>query len=184
MKNLGLGGGKKKSTGEPAAPAEYCPDAYTRSLIGDDTYDRMVKTVDNIWKKHKTDQCISVAITAGPNSREAEQELHHLLPGQQLQLHRLVQSSMDCVDVYSNGYRVGRLLLGDAESVIRIMKTSSITGAYVAEQNCFGDCSHLSLRIIVFHAPARRAVPELSSQKESPYKITYDGTQQITIYQN
>lgn len=160
-------------------------DSYTQKLIGEKQYQEMVKTVDKIRDKHSTDQCVVVSITAGPNTKSAERELHHLLPGQPLHLQKVSLSGMDCVDVYSNGQRVGRLMLGDADIVIKLMKSSSLTGVYVAEQNCYGDNNLLSLRIIVFHSPARRPVPLMQNPEETPYKITYSGVHEpLTIYQN
>lgn len=160
-------------------------DTYTQKLIGEKQYQEMVKTVDRIRDKHRADQCVVVSITAGPNTKSASRELHHLLPGQTLNLQKVSLSGMDCVDVYSNGQRVGRLMLGDADIVIKLMKSSSLTGVYVAEQNCYGDNNLLSLRIIVFHSPARRPVPLMQKPEEAPYKITYSGVHEpLTIYQN
>lgn len=177
------------------APSGECPCAEsrpagddeerrTRALIGDEAFEMMSRRVDRILAMHADDRCVAVGLTSGGGSGEAVAALHALLPGDRLELCRNIESGFPMIDVYSSGFRVGRLLLGDAETVLTVMCRSKVTGVYVAEQNCYGDAPGLSLKIIVFFRPQEEEITaELSSPY--PYRITiHDNGHGIILYQN
>lgn len=164
------------------------PETRTRILIGDDVYAEMSRRVDELLESHISDQCVTVQLTAGSECAEASKRLHALLPGDRLTLCRNVEEGVAMIDVYSDGYRIGRLLLGDAETVFDVMRESHITGVYVAEQNCYGDCPYVAMKIIVFHSPALAREWEIRNERDSSvstYKITFSiGDESLEVYQN
>ena len=157
-------------------------EAMTRALIGDDTFETMKFTVENILKRHKDDNGVTISLTSGCESAHASSVLHSLLPGDELSLVKNEECGLEMIDVYAAGYRVGRLLLGDADIALSVMRDNTLTGAYVAEQNCYGDCNIVDMKIILFFSP--RASIEHLSEKDTPYKITIDGVKPIVIFQN
>ncbi len=173
-----------KETPLEEKPVEFRTESelHTRALIGDDNFERMRDTVENLLQRHVADKCINVELTSGADSEEGARRLHSLLPGDPLTLRKNTESGLELVDVYSDGYRVGRLLLGDADKAIDVMKNSSLTGVYVAEQNCFGDCSYVDLRLILFFTP--RIAAENEQQADTPYRFTINGPKPIILYQN
>lgn len=155
----------------------------TRRLIGEEAYREMNRRVESLLGKHKADECISVNLTCGPDNEQEAAELHHLLPGEPVNLSRCSSGGMDCIDVYSRGFRIGRLVLKDADDAIEVMNKSSVTGAYVAEQNCYGESSEIALRIVIFHSPERKYDAN-SAFCDKPYKIRFNGATPIELIQN
>lgn len=157
----------------------------TRRLIGDEAFDKMSENVDKILERHRADRSVNVQLTAGPDTPEGSAELHKLLPGDPLWLRKTVEGGMDVVDVYSGGFRIGRLMLGDAARVISVMDSAVVTGSYVSEQNGFGDCDEISLGIVVFHSTPQEYEARREQDADSrPWRITIEGPQRIVLYQN
>lgn len=148
------------------------------------SHEDITQKVNHLITRHKADKCITVALTSGAASREASLRLHSLLPGDPLCLRRNVEGGLELVDVYSDGYRVGRLLLGDAENAFKVMRDSIMTGAYVAEQNCYGDPSSVDLKIILFFTPRQTPMGMSEIADETPYKVTVNGSKPLVLFQN
>lgn len=127
------------------------PSARTRRLLGERAYSRMVENVDSVIRTHRDDEFSIVSLTSGAETGEGGRRLHELLPGDALFLHRADSDDLRSVDVYSEGRRVGRLLLDDALQTEDLMENKSVTGIYVAEQNSFGACDHARLSLIIFY---------------------------------
>lgn len=123
----------------------------TRLLIGDEAYTRMVANVDEVLLRHTDDTCQSIAISTSPDDEEGWSKLHQLLPGDELELVRTDLHGVECVDVMSEGVRIGRLMLTAAQKAIEIMKHYTVKGVYVAEQNSYGDSDIMSMRVIIFY---------------------------------
>lgn len=156
----------------------------TRRLIGDEAYERMEENVRGILSGHRADRSINVSLSTGPDTPQGEQEFHSLLPGDPLWLRRSSEEGVDVVDVYSGGYRIGRLMLEAAQRVISIMDKDVITGSYVSEQNSYGDCDTSSLGIVIFHTPRATMAAEENTSDTAPYRITVNGPRRIVLYQN
>lgn len=171
---------------ESAHPApELSSEEYTRRLIGDEAYARMEKKVEHILRYHRGEKSINVSLTAGPDTEHGREELHRLLPGDPLWMRKNVEGGMDVIDVYSGGYRIGRLMLDDAAKALRIMRTSILTGSYVAEQNCWGNCDDVALGIILFHSsPEEYEARRHSEAGALPYRIVIEGEDPMVLYQN
>lgn len=131
-------------------PAMTEAEASTRKLIGDSAYEKMVKRVDRVLSRHSSDRCMSVPMTCGPESKRGWSELNSLLPGDPLWLRQSMDAAHPCVEIYSGGYRIGKILDDDAVSIIPVIHSHELTGAYVAEQNSYGDSDVASMRIILF----------------------------------
>lgn len=155
----------------------------TRHLLGDEKYERMSKNVDEILHKHRNDMCASLNLTSGTDSKEASLELHSLLPGDPIQLRIRTDETVAGIDVYSNGYRVGTLLLEDAEKGERLILENRVKGVYVSEQNCYDDPSILSLKLIVFYSAKshRRILKEKAAQC---YKVILDSSRSLSFCEN
>lgn len=162
------------------------PAAYdsTRSLIGDEAYEEMTRRVDTLLSIHRCDESVAVCLTSGPDNRPEADELHHLLPGEPVKLTRNDENGVECVDVYSRGFRIGRLMLADAEIAIEVMRDSMITGVYVAEQNCYGDCEDIAMRLVIFHCPERRHISSAIIDERKPYRVRFQGINPIELFQN
>lgn len=175
-----------QAAGRPLVDANVTDaERQTRALIGNEAYDRMTATVDQILAAHRFDRSVSVRLTSGPESEEAAKELHSLLPGDTLFLRRTTDKGLDMINVYSHGLRIGRLMLSDAKSVSDVMDSAVITGCYVSEQNSYGDCDTASIGIIVFHSTSEEyAARTADNTQATPYKLTIDGPQRIVLYQN
>lgn len=124
--------------------------SQTADLLGDEAYKRMTEKVDLVMHTHYRDNCRAVKLTSGTESGEGAKRLHHLLPGDDLYLQRADCGDVVAVDVYNEGRKVGTLMLSDAEVAVEIMSQKCVTGVYVAEQNCFGDCPKTDLTMIIF----------------------------------
>lgn len=133
-------------------PDESEADYKTRKLIGTEAYTDMLHRVAAVLRSHLKDRYVKVTLTSGADSPEGENELHHLLPGDPLHLSRYAEDGAEYFDVYSRGFRVGRLMFDEAEAVSEIFRASVITGVYVAEQNSYGPCPTFDLTIAVFHS--------------------------------
>lgn len=155
----------------------------TRNLIGDEKYQRMSKNVDEILHRHRNDMCQSLNLTSGAVSKESSLELHGLLPGDPLQLRIRSNENISGIDVYSNGYRVGSLLLDDAEKGERLIRDNCVKGVYVSEQNCYDDPSTLSLKMIVFYTPKteRKILKEKINQS---IKVILDNSRSLNFCEN
>ena len=140
----------------------------TIDLIGEKTYKEMTERIDEILQKHSHQQCMTLNLTCGPDTKEGAAELHSLLPGTELQLNQCTEGGVDWIDVYAAGARIGRLALLEASSVREISKTNYIRGAYVAEQNCYGIENSHRMALIVFYESkslTRSTIGELFSRR-------------------
>ena len=171
-----------KST--PSATMVSTAESATRALIGDEIFETMKVTVSNLLEHHKADKSLTISLTSGCESRQAARVLHSLLPGDELCLRRNVECGLELVDVYAAGFRIGRLVLGDAERAFNIMRRSEVTGVYVAEQNCYGECSGVDMKIILFFSSRVPFDTMEAEEQEAPYKITVGGTKPIVLFQN
>lgn len=136
----------------------------TRNLLGDDVYDNMVKRVDAVLSRHSGDRSVSIPLTMGPDSLAGEEELHRLLPGDPLWLRKANYDGMDIVEVFSGGFRIGRLLTSDAMRALQVMDNDTVTGSYVSEQNSWGDCDTSFLRLVLFYRPVRSRLALLTDE--------------------
>lgn len=132
------------------------PDQETRTidLIGEEAYAEMTQRIDRVLRDHCHHPCITLELTCGPDSRNGNELLHKTLPGDPLTLNPCTEMGVEWVDVYSNGVRIGRLALEEAEEYGRIIRKAHVCGAYVAEQNCYGIEDSHRMSIIVFYEPS------------------------------
>lgn len=160
---------RRRSRAEHGDPSEHAKammndeESSTRRLIGDEAYEKMVASVDDVIRRHSSDRCQSFGLSSGPDSDPGWRQLHKLLPGDPLWLRKDSDGGLDCIDVYSEGYLIGRLMLTAAEKAAEIMDSKTVTGAYVAEQNSYGDSNIVSLRIILFYRPVKKPAPGLAA---------------------
>lgn len=164
-------------------------EAATRQLIGDEAYEKMVARVDEVIRRHQRDNCISVALTSGPDNEKGWKELNRILPGDPVWLKKSSHDGVDCVDVFSGGFRIGRLMLTAAGKVFDVLDNAIVTGSYVAEQNSWGDSNVVAMRIIIFHRPARENEtvfdPLAEGIKAALYSVELkDGDRTLTFTQN
>lgn len=161
------------------------PAARTRRLLGEKKYSRMVENVDSVVYTHRGDEFITVGLTSGTDTGEGARRLHELLPGDPLFLHRADCDDLKTVDVYSEGRRVGRLLLDDALTAEGLMDKKSVTGVYVAEQNSFGACDHTRLSLIIFYTdrgPGDFTQPQMKNGHE--FLALSEGPHPLHLYAN
>lgn len=138
------------------------PEQRTVDLIGEEAFDEMTRKIDTILSKHSHQQCVTVNLSSGPDTREGASELHSILPGTPVLLNANYEGGVSWIDVYANGARIGRLALLDAATVKDVMKSNVITGTYVAEQNCYGIENSYQLAVIIFYEPKDVAVSKKS----------------------
>lgn len=160
-------------------------DEETRQVLGESAYMTMTERVAEIMRRHSSDRCIAVSLTSGAAAGKGADELHHLLPGDPLWLKPSDNEGINSVGVYSGGYKVGDLMLLDADAALEVLKEHNVTGSYVCEQNCYEYYDKVSLRIIIFFEDARQGAAKPVAATETPYKITYtDGPVPLTLFQN
>lgn len=142
---------KNNSNYESIHPSSYERDNRTIELIGEEAYEKMTKQIDKVLRRHSGQPCVTINLTCGPDTIQGADELHSLLPGMELQLVKCGEAGTECIDVYHNGKRIGRLALAEATIVKDILERERVCGTYVAEQNCYGLDENLQLSIIVFY---------------------------------
>lgn len=135
---------------------EQSEETGTIELIGEEAYSEMADRIDMILRTHGRQPSINLSLSCGPDSAEGEEELHKMLPGYEVQLMLCCEEGVRWVDVYYNGFRVGRLALLESDAVRALLDSCHIRAAYVSEQNCFGIEGSYDLRIIVFYEPKKR----------------------------
>lgn len=148
--------GRGRYTRSCARQAEYnyddCPDQLTIDLIGEASYREMVNRVESVMMKHDPDSCVTFDLTTSNNSNtEAVNELHDILPGMPLELTGYMEADIPCVGVYSQGIRIGSLMLESASAFLELARKYPITGTYVARQDCYKEYNRLDLGIIVYY---------------------------------
>lgn len=147
----------------------------TIELIGYKAYIKMATSIKEIRHKHKDQQNIVLTLTCGPDYGEGEKEIHKILPGNSLHLIPAAKNGSNVIDVYSNGYRIGRLALNEAETIMNLMKSSHLTGAYVAEQNCYGATESHDIKLVIYYEPSGKYLWKFPKKKFSElyrhYKI-------------
>lgn len=126
-------------------------DRHTEQLIGHDAYVAMIDRVDRVLARHRDDGCLCLSLTSTVSDDDAVNELHHVLPGEPLELSRYIDNGMECIGVYSRGMMIGSLMLEDADLFLRTTHSRTITGIYVARQDCYEDYSRLDLGIVVYY---------------------------------
>lgn len=126
-------------------------DRHTEQLIGHDAYVAMIDRVDRVLARHRNDGCLCLSLTSTATDDDAVDELHHVLPGEPLELSRYIDNGMECIGVYSRGMMIGSLMLEDADLFLRTTLSRTITGIYVARQDCYEDYSRLDLGIVVYY---------------------------------
>lgn len=126
-------------------------DRHTEELIGHDAYVAMLDRVDRVLARHRNDGCLCLNLTSTVSDNEGAKELHHVLPGEPLELSRYIDGGMECVGVYSRGLKIGSLMLEDAALFLHTAGSRAITGIYVARQDCYEDYSRLDLGIVVYY---------------------------------
>lgn len=173
------------SAAAPAADRNLDHDnatAATRLLIGDDAYEKMIHAIDNLLKRHMDDRCLSVELTGGPETSQGWESMGTLLPGDPVALRPNRHAGVPCVDVYNGDDRIGRIMFEDAASVWKVLDAADLTGAYVAQQNSFGNSDVASMRIIVFYKDRLKvnrtfAIP-------SPIRVDSPSGSHFTLFQN
>lgn len=178
--------GDLESSADISSPASSSAEEMeTRELIGDKRYEEMSRHVSELLERHKKDTFKSVMLTAGSIERNAIRTLHSLLPGDPVRLQDNSRNGIPDVGVYVGDERVGRLLLDDATEALKAMTGTLVTGAYVAEQNSYGENSNsISVKIIIFYTSAAIPDRQATDPLKTPYKIIYRGLRPIVIYQN
>ena len=170
---------------QTATTPENDSDTRTRVLIGDTRYHQMADIVKEVLASHRNDCAMSVSLASGPSSDDGVFTLHHLLPGDELFLLRHDREDLPGVDVYRLGIMVGTILFGDAENVEFVMRERCVTGAYVAEQNCYGDSTDVNLGIVVYH---RNREPGDFTQpipvKDMEFIALAEGPHPMLLFQN
>lgn len=160
----------------------------TRRLLGDNLYDAMVKSVDEVLQRHAFDRSMTVSLTCGPDTETGSKVLHGLLPGDPLYMQPREEDGMAVVDVYAEGKLVGHLMLDAAREVLELIEGSCVTGVYVSEQNCYGSSDIVSLKLIIFYLSDHAQDDAVRRMAEHEgYKITLPGRdagKSFTIYQN
>lgn len=156
----------------PAQPEDFDGIMHTIDLIGEEEFRDMSRRIRDIMKRHSEEKAVTVSMTCGPDTERGAAGLHSILPGSQLQLSICGEGGVRWFDVYSRGDRIGRIALAEAELIGNIMGKNSLTGAYVAEQNCFGIDDLCCLSIIIFYKPhtSRRSDPVNSIRAQSTQK--------------
>lgn len=144
---------RRRAADAYAAATAETGEQRTIDLIGREAYAAMTSRIDALLARHSGQSCASFELTCGPNSREGADELHSLLPGMPVELNFCYESGVRLVDVFSSGNRVGRLALAEANALRNIVDDNIATGAYVAEQNCYGIEDSHRMAIIVFYKP-------------------------------
>ncbi|MBD5205892.1 MAG: hypothetical protein HDS84_05910 [Bacteroidales bacterium] len=143
----------------------------TIQLIGHKAYKEMTNRINNIVKRHRFQNSMTVSLTCGPDTFDGAHELHRLLPGEPLKLIMCRTSGVDTIDAYFNGVRIGRLALTEAYTISEVMKTNRIVGAYVAEQNCYGCLNSHQMNIIIFFEERKRQSAFTELIKKSMHSI-------------
>lgn len=159
----------------------------TRRLIGNEAYDRMVERVDNVVERHGSDRCLNVKLTDGPDSRRGWKQLHSILPGDPLFLQAAEVGGIRLIEVYSGGFRIGSVAGESAADMLRILDCENITGAYVSEQNSYGDCNTADMRVILFYRPLAFSVPSsaVTSSLRNGCRVSIpESGREFTVCQN
>ncbi len=168
-----------------AANHRSAEEQATRDLIGDEKYEAMSHHVSELLKRHANDNFKTVMLTSGSIDRTALSTLHSLLPGDSVRLQDNTRHGIPDVGVYVGEERIGRLLLDDATEALEAITGTMVTGAYVAEQNSYGDESDsISVKLIIFFTSARVPAEVKDGSSRTPYKVVYRGLRPIVIYQN
>ncbi len=140
------------SSSSPASRAACAPgEASTRRLIGNEAFERMRSRIASLLRLHKSDRSASLWLAGCPGDPTGWEALHSLLPGMPVSLKDVSHDGIAAVAVYSGRVRVGTLLLDEAERALRVSGSAQVTGAYVAEQNSYGPCEDMSLKIVLFY---------------------------------
>lgn len=126
-------------------------ETFTRRLIGDDAFEHMRARIASLLRIHRSDRSTSLWLSGCPGDNTGWQELHALLPGMPVTLEDVSHDGISAVAVYSRDVRVGTLLMNEAEKALRLTEKAHLTGAYVAEQNSYGPCDDMSLKIVLFY---------------------------------
>lgn len=143
----------RRASRAPSHPRQMSKEeAATRELIGDDAYEDMVRRVDDIVSLHSSDRFVSVSLSSGPESPDGWKALRRLLPGDAVGLKFRDVDGLRIIDVLCDDVRIGSVLLTAADRLMSDIGSDAITGAYVAEQNSYGDSNVAAMRIIVFHS--------------------------------
>lgn len=139
---------------EPKNSCNYLSDEErTIALIGQEEFNKMSKRIEDILKKHKDQKCLCLTLTCGPNTKEGDNELHHVLPGEEIRLVLCMEEGVDSIDAYHNGIRIGRFTLIESFIIHKLMKNNHIRGVYVGQQNCYCIEESQDIRLIVFYEP-------------------------------
>lgn len=174
---------RKDITSDDIYKDEVANDEFTEDeintiqLIGARAYAEMNQRINALLLKHKFQQCMTLRLTCGATCKCAKKELHSLLPGEPVMLTPCPEGGVDWIDLYSNGMRIGRFALQEAEMLRETMEYNYIKGAYVAEQNCYGIEDSTQLGIILFYVSKE----EIESNKLSQQNYN---TQTKDICQN
>lgn len=146
-------------------------DRKTIDLIGEKAYRDMNRRIDEIMQRHAAQRSLTLSLTCGPDNAYCARELHHLLPGEELNLLLCSEGGVEWVDAYHNGARIGRLTLIDSQEIRNRMNSHHVTGVYVAEQNCYEIEESYDLRLIMFYEPARKGQLKRNVPRLNPGKI-------------
>lgn len=175
----------------PCASEDVFSD-NTRSLLGDDLYEKMEERVTAIVRRHRLENCISVMLTSGPENKKEADTLHHLLPGDELSLVRDCRDGVDTMAVFHGGVHVGDLMLLDVEQVMEISQIGRITGCYVGEQNCYEISDETDLRVLIFFEEddARAELAEKVMDEDGgtsgpyPYTLNIGKGEDLSVWPN
>lgn len=141
-------------------------DRRTIDIIGREAFMDMARRVNRILTEHNTEDSITVTLTCGPSDSRSEARLHALLPGDELRLSAHMENGVEVVDVYSDEFKIGSLVLTEAASVIKVMENCRLTGCFVAEQNCYHSPGYVKLDIVVFFSASNRSLINMEQMKK------------------
>lgn len=140
-------------------------DMHTIDLIGREAFMDMTRRVDRILSEHEAEESITVTLTCGPSDSKSEARLHALLPGDELRLSAHIENGVAVVYVFSDEYRIGSLVLTEADTVMKVMECNRLTGCYVAEQNCYDSPGYVKLDIVVFYSATSHGHPNVERMR-------------------
>ena len=183
---------RRPSPAEPAedsAPSDTLNET-TRETLGERACIYMTENVAAIMRRHSRDKCVAIPLTSGATAGAAADILHHLLPGDPLELRPGSDEDICSVDVFSGQHCVGSLYLGDAEEAMAVITGFDLKGAYVCEQNSYDYYDRVSLRIILFYGDKEtgecpETIDDTLINADTPYKVTLGGNPvTVTLFQN
>lgn len=145
----------------------YTQDMSSREgslkILGPLEYQAMKERISDVMRSHQTHEFVTMSVKASEIGHDASEVLHHLLPGERVELSGLWEDSPE-VTVYAKGRSVGKLSRYSGRAVREIMEKAILKGMYVWRQNCYGECNDTDLDVVLFYTK-RNSVPTVTPFK-------------------